>query len=180
MPYVTSRKLAPRAGMPGASLTTAAFLFALFGAELVQADPPQTNRPQEKKFVNEANGEFEVKIVPHDTGDDKMGMMTFEKQFHGDLNATGKGRMLTGMTDVKGSAAYVAIERVKGKLHEREGTFLMHHTGVMSKGTQSLVIRIVPDSGTGDLTGIEGEIHIKIADGKHFYRLEYTLAGEKK
>ena len=129
--------------------------------------------------MSEVTGEFDVKVVPVDTGDDKMGMMTLDKQYHGDLDATGQGRMLTGMTDVKGSAAYVAIERVKGTLKGAEGTFLMHHTGVMSKGSQSLVIRVVPDSGTGDLAGIEGEMHIKIADGKHFYRFEYTLGGKK-
>jgi hypothetical protein len=87
--------------------------------------------------------------------------------------------MLTGMTEVKGSAAYVALERVSGKLKGASGTFLLYHTGVMSKGTQSLSIRVVPDSGTGELAGIEGELHIKIADGKHFYRFEYTLGGTK-
>ena len=71
--------------------------------------------------MNEVSGEFDVKIVPVDTGDDKMGMMTLDKQYHGDLNATGQGRMLTGMTDVKGSAAYVAIERVNGKLKGARG-----------------------------------------------------------
>ena len=105
--------------------------------------------------------------------------MTLDKHYHRDLDASGQGRSLTGMTDVKGSAAYVAIERVRGKLKGLEGTFLIHHTGVMTKGSQSLVIRVVPDSGTGDLDGIEGEMHIKIADGKHFYRFEYTLGSKK-
>jgi hypothetical protein len=68
---------------------------------------------------------------------------------------------------------------VKGTLRGSEGTFLIHHTGVMTKGTQSLVIRVVPDSGTGGLARIEGEMHIRIADGKHFYRFEYTLGGKK-
>lgn len=129
--------------------------------------------------MSEVSGEFDVKIVPFDTGDDKMGMMAFDKQYHGDLNAAGKGRMLTGMTEVKGSAAYVAIERVKGKLKGVEGTFLIHHTGVMTKESQSLAIHVVPDSGTGDLAGIEGEMHIKIAGGKHLYRFEYTLGSKK-
>jgi len=126
--------------------------------------------------MNEASGQFDVKVIPVETGDDKLGMMTLDKQSHGDLEATGTGRMLTGMTEVKGSAAYVAMERVKGKLKGCEGTFLLYHTGVMAKGSQSLAIRVVPDSGTGELAGIEGEMHIKIADGKHFYRFEYTLA----
>jgi Protein of unknown function (DUF3224) len=156
-----------------------ALVLAVSAVNPVIADPPQTNRPQEKKFMNEVSGEFDVKIVPLATEDDKMGMMALDKKYHGDLNATGKGRALTGMTEVKGSAAYVAIERVHGKLKGVEGTFLLQHTGVMAKGTQSLVVRIVPDSGAGDLAGIEGEMHIKIADGKHFYRLEYTLGSKK-
>jgi Protein of unknown function (DUF3224) len=165
--------------MAGATLMTMALMSAAFAADSQPADPPQTNGPKEKTFMNEVTGQFDVKVVPVDTGDDKMGMMSLDKQYHGDLNATGQGRMLTGMTDVKGSAAYVAIERVKGKVKGAEGTFLMHHTGLMSKGTQSLVIRVVPDSGTGDLAGIEGEMHIKIANGKHFYRFEFTLGGQK-
>lgn len=130
-------------------------------------------------FTNEVSGEFDVKVAPIDGGDDKMGLLSLDKLYRGDLNATGKGRMLTGMTEVKGSAAYVAIERVSGKLKGIEGTFLIHHTGVMGKGSESLVIRVVPDSGTGELTGIEGEMHIKVADGKHFYRFEYTLGSKK-
>jgi hypothetical protein len=143
------------------------------------ADPPSTNGPQEKNSMNEVSGEFDVKIVPMDTGDDKMGMMALDKHYHGDLDAAAKGRMLTGMADVKGSGAYVAIERVSGKLKGAAGTFLLYHTGVMSKGSQSLTIRVVPDSGTGDLAGIEGEMHIKIEGGKHFYRFEYTLGAKK-
>jgi hypothetical protein len=165
--------------MVGARLMAMAMMTAAFAADPARADPPRTKGPQEKTFMNEVTGEFDVKVVPIDTGDDKMGMMTLDKQYHGELDATGQGRMLTGMTDVKGSAAYVAIERVKGRLKGAEGSFLMHHTGLMSKGSQSLDIRVVPDSGTGDLAGIEGEMHIKIADGKHFYRFEYKLGSKK-
>jgi hypothetical protein len=136
-------------------------------------------KPPEKKFMHTVSGEFEVKIAPVDTGDPRIGMMTLDKTYHGDLAATGKGRMLTGMTDVKTSAAYVAIERVEGTLKGAKGTFLVQHTGTMTKDKQSLVIRVVPDSGTGELTGIDGEMRIKIADGKHFYTFEYTLDNGK-
>jgi hypothetical protein len=156
-----------------------ALMAVLMAAGPACAGPPQAKTPPENKFMNEVNGEFEVKIVPVDTGDDKMGMMILDKHYHGDLNAIGQGRMLTGMTDVKGSAVYVAIERVKGKLHGAEGTFLIHHTGLMARGSQSLVIRVVPDSGSGELAGLDGEMHIKIADGKHFYRFQYTLGTQK-
>ncbi len=179
MPRATFPMSGPHAGMAGATMMMMAFLAAAFGIDPVRADPPQTHGPVEKTFMSEVTGEFDVKVVPVETGDDKMGMMTLDKRYHGELDATGQGRMLTGMTDVKGSAAYVAIERVKGRLKGAEGTFLMHHTGLMSKGSQSLDIRVVPDSGTGELAGIEGEMHIKIADGKHFYRFEYTLGSKK-
>ena len=168
-------KINDNLGLPDDPATKALFSFA---QKCAVAIPPETSQVQGKKHMNEVSGDFDVKAVPVDTGDDKMGMMTLDKQYHGDLDATGKGRMLTGMTDVKGSAAYVAIERVHGKLKGAEGTFLLHHTGVMAGGLQSLTIRVVPDSGTGDLSGIAGLMRITIADGKHSYRFEYTL-GQK-
>jgi hypothetical protein len=72
--------------------------------------------------MNHATGPFEIKLVPVETGDAKMGMMTFDKQYHGDLNAASQGRMLTATTEAEGFAAYVAIERVQGKLNGKEGT----------------------------------------------------------
>ena len=178
MPTVTPPSPLSRARMLGAS-SLAAWLIAMLAADAARSQTPTVTRSQETKSMNEISGEFDVKPTPVDTGDDKMGMMILDKHYHGELNGTGTGRMLTGMTEVKGSAAYVAIERVKGTLKGADGTFLMYHTGVMNKGSQSLSIRIVPDSGTGALAGIQGEMHIKIADGKHFYRLEYTLTGKK-
>ena len=102
--------------------------------------------------------------------------MTLDKTYHGELEAKSVGRMLTAMTEVKGSAAYVAVERVTGKLQGDEGSFMLHHTGTMSDGTQNLSIQVVPNSGTGALTGLKGEMEIEIKDGKHFYRFKYELA----
>ena len=84
--------------------------------------------------------------------------------------------MLTASTAVKGSGAYVAIERVTGTLKGREGTFALQHMGTMTQNAPQLTINIVPDSGTGQLKGIAGKMNITIAaDGKHSYELEYTL-----
>jgi Protein of unknown function (DUF3224) len=162
----------------------AALLVAGLAADRATAESHKSTTSGEKKFMHEASGEFDVKVSPVDTGDAKLGMLTLDKKYHGDLDASGAGRMLTGMTDVKGSAAYVAMERVSGKLKGAPGTllagtFMVYHTGVMNKGTQSLSIRVVPDSGTGELAGIDGELHIKIADGKHSYRFEYSLGDAK-
>lgn len=126
-----------------------------------------------------ARGTFEVKLNPQ-TPDDKfedatMGRMTIDKQFHGDLEATSKGQMLSVMTEVKGSAGYVAMERVTGTLHRRSGNFVLQHTATMTRGTPQLSITVVPDSGTGQLTGLAGKMEIVIAAGKHSYDFEYML-----
>ena len=127
-----------------------------------------------------ANGTFEVKLTPlaaYNTDDTSAGRLSIDKQFHGDLEATSRGEMLSAGTSVKGSAGYVAIERVTGALRGRRGTFALQHSGTMTRGAPQLVITVVPDSGTADLTGIAGTMTIEIANGKHSYRLDYTLAG---
>ena len=127
-----------------------------------------------------ASGTFEVKISPQ-ASDDRaegvaLGRMSLDKQFHGDLEATSKGEMLTAGTGVPGSAGYVAIERVDGTLHGRGGTFVLQHSGTMTRGAPQLTITVVPDSGAGQLAGLAGRMAITIADGKHTYDFEYTLA----
>ena len=127
-----------------------------------------------------ARGTFDVKITPLPVDDytdaTSLGRMTIDKQFSGDLVGTGKGQMLTGMSGVKGSAAYSAIERFTGSLAGKHGTFVMQHTGIMTRGAQSLVITIVPDSGTEELAGISGTLAIIIEGKQHSYDLEYTIA----
>jgi hypothetical protein len=133
------------------------------------------------KTTAHATGPFDVKLTPVGT-DDKaegvtVGRMSADKQYHGDLEGSGKGEMLSALTGVKGSAVYVAIERVTGTLHGRKGTFVLHHRGVMTRGEQQLAITVVPDSGTGQLVGLTGEMAIKFTDGKHTYDFAYTLPG---
>lgn len=124
------------------------------------------------------SGTFEVKLAPQAEGKGEgstQGRMSIDKQFHGDLEANSKGEMLTAMTEVKGSAGYVAIERVSGTLEGRNGSFVLLHRGIMTGGGQDLSITVVPDSGSGELVGLAGKKDVRIADGKHFYDLEYTL-----
>ncbi|HKN18084.1 MAG TPA: DUF3224 domain-containing protein [Candidatus Sulfotelmatobacter sp.] len=127
-----------------------------------------------------ATGPFDVKLTPQDDKiDPTLGRMTIEKTFHGDLEGTSKGQMLTASTDVKGSAGYVAIERVTGTLHTsagpRAGSFSLQHIGTLTRGAPELSIIVVPDSGTGQLVGLAGKLNIHIVDGKHSYEFEYTL-----
>jgi len=130
-------------------------------------------------MTTHAIGTFDVKLEPQGTADkaegSTLGRMSLDKQFHGDLEATAKGEMLTAMTDVKGSAGYVAIERITGTLNGRTGSFVLQHSGIMTGGAQQQSVTVVPDSGTGQLVGISGKMTGKIAEGKHSYDLEYTL-----
>lgn len=127
-----------------------------------------------------ANGTFEVTLVPiapaHD-GEGALGRMSLEKEFRGDLAGTSKGEMLSLMTAVKGSAGYVALERVTGSLRGRAGTFALQHTGTMTRGAPQLSVTVVPDSGTGELAGLSGSMRIIIDAGNHSYEFDYTLDG---
>lgn len=131
-------------------------------------------------MTTRASGTFEVKITPQPADDSPgsalLGKMSLDKVFHGDLEATSKGMMLTAGTAVKGSAGYVAIERVSGTLHGRSGAFVLQHSGTMTRGAPQLTITVVPDSGTEELVGLSGKVEITIAEGKHSYDFEYTLA----
>ncbi|MFC5436428.1 DUF3224 domain-containing protein [Rhodanobacter umsongensis] len=130
-------------------------------------------------MTTHARGTFEVKMTPQPAqdgvGDPGIGRLALDKQFHGDLEATGRGQMLAAGTDVPGSAGYVALERVSGTLHGRRGSFALQHSGTMTRGAPHLVITVVPDSGAGELLGLAGTLSITMTEGQHGYDLDYTL-----
>lgn len=130
-------------------------------------------------MTSRASGTVDVEVTPQpsedDRGDPPLGRMLLHKRFHGDLEATGNGQMLTAGSYASGSAGYVAIERVVGKLHDRRGAFALQHTGVMTRGTAELTITVVPGSGTGELAGLSGRMTIHIDGGEHSYDFEYDL-----
>ena len=123
-------------------------------------------------------GAFDVKLTPQPAGDDgALGRFTLDKTFHGALEATSKGQMLAFGSSVKGSAGYVAMEHVTGTLDGRHGTFVLQHSGIMTRGSGALIVTVVPDSGGGALEGLSGTMQIEVANGRHSYVLEYTLGG---
>jgi len=137
----------------------------------------QTSAPP-KEAVMHAAGSFDVKVTPlaDQSGDPTLGRMALDKQYHGDLEATGKGQMLTAGSPAKGAGGYVAIEKVTGMLNGKSGSFVLQHTGTMSHSGTQLTITVVPESGTDQLEGIAGKLNMKVApDGKHSYEFEYTL-----
>jgi hypothetical protein len=146
---------------------------------LVAVHPGSAAEHTKEIAMQVAKGAFDVTITPESEPDQAegstLGRMKLEKRFQGDLEASGHGQMLTAMTDVKGSAVYVAIERVTGTLRGRRGSFALAHKGTMARGAQELTVEVVPDSGSGELKGLSGSMKILIAEGKHSYELAYRL-----
>lgn len=119
-----------------------------------------------------AHGPFEVRLLPQPADpaiDGGLGRMALDKVFR-------KDTMLATQGAVKGSAGYVVMERVTGTLHGQRGSFVLQHSGTMNRGTPTLVIFVVPDSGTEELTGLSGTMTIIIADGRHSYDFHYDIA----
>ncbi len=133
-----------------------------------------------KAMTQQATGPFDVKMIPQPAdpaaAGETIGRMVLDKKYHGALEAVGKGQMLAMRTAVAGSAGYVAMELITGKLDGRSGSFAVQHTGSMNRGAATMVLAIVPDSGTGELTGLTGTMEINVAEGgKHSYKLDYLL-----
>jgi len=127
----------------------------------------------------QAKGTFEVKVVPlaADEGTDTggFGRLSIDKTFSGDLTGSSKGQMVGAFTAVEGSAGYVALERVTGTLNGKKGSFILQHSGTMKKGVSTMLVNVVPDSGTEELTGLAGTMEIIIEAKKHSYVFDYTL-----
>lgn len=124
-------------------------------------------------------GSFDVTATrqpPYDSADGLvLGRTSFVKSFKGPLEASSTVEMLSAGTPTKGSAVYVALERVNGKLAGRTGNFVLVHYGIMNRGTPTLRLEVAPDSGTGELLGLTGQMQIDIKDGQHFYTFEYSF-----
>lgn len=122
---------------------------------------------------------FEVTMQgepPYDTVEGvTLSRASISKTFTGPLSATSTVHMLAARTPQPTSAGYVALERIVGTLDGRSGSFALVHLGLMAAGERSLKVHIVPDSGTGELAGISGQMDIQIVDGKHFYELDYEF-----
>jgi hypothetical protein len=140
--------------------------------------PVSASHAQETR-MNHAHGPFDVKLAPlepyNTDADAKIGRMSLDKRYHGDLEATSRGEMLsTGSAE--GSGGYVAIERVTGTLGGHKGSFALQHNATMDRRVPHLDIIVVPGSGTGELAGLSGRMKIEIAaDGAHAYDFDFEL-----
>lgn len=105
----------------------------------------------------------------------QLARLTIDKTFHGELSATSQGEMLSSRSAKAGSAGYVALEQVTGTLQGRHGSFVLMHYGRMSDGQDSLMLEVVPNSGTQDVVGLSGKMSIRIEDGQHYYDFDYKV-----
>jgi hypothetical protein len=126
-----------------------------------------------------AAGPFDVKVIPQKADDageaGAFARMFLDKYYHGDLEGPSKGQMMATSVTPEGSGAYVALERVSGTLHGRRGSFVLMHNASMTRGVPAMNITVVPESGTGELVGLQGRLLIIIEKGAHSYELDYTL-----
>lgn len=131
-------------------------------------------------MTQRATGSFEVKLAPQKPDNPQaeaaaLGRMSLDKQFQGELEAASQGEMLSVLDREIGSGGYVALERVTGTLAGRSGSFVLQHNATMARGAAEMSIRVVPDSGTGELTGLSGIMTIRIEGGQHYYDFDYEL-----
>jgi hypothetical protein len=126
------------------------------------------------------SGTFEVSINPLEFSakgkdDIQLGRLSINKTYRGGLEAVSQGEMISAMTSIKGSAGYVAIEQVSGILDSKKGSFVLQHYGIMDKGADRLILEVVPDSGSGELKGLNGKMEITAEDENHTYSFDFAF-----
>ena len=114
---------------------------------------------------------------PYSEGDNvpKLTRASVTKTFTGDLEGEGQVEYLM-MYRSDGSATFVGLERVVGRIGGKVGTFVLQRTGVFEDGQAKEAYVVVPGSGTGDLLGLEGEGNSGVGHGlEHPFELHYQL-----
>ncbi len=162
---------------------TAILAAIIITSPITHSQAPSNTSQKAATMSKHATGTFDVTLAVQTddkVGDPSVGRMSIDKVFHGDLEATSKGQMLSTVTETKGSAGYVAIERVTGTLQGRTGSFSLQHNATMNRDVPELNVIVIPDSGTGQLAGLSGKLNIIITDGKHSYEFDYTLPDASK
>lgn len=128
-------------------------------------------------MAHRATGTFDVRVAPlspYNQEDKTLARYSLDKQFHGDLEASSKGEMLSA-GNPSTSGGYVAIEKVSGTLNGRSGSFVLQHSATMENTKPHLSVFVVPGSGSAELSGISGTMDIVIESGKHAYIFTYKL-----
>jgi Protein of unknown function (DUF3224) len=93
-----------------------------------------------------------------------------EEAFSGDIEGDGVAEFLQ-VARRDGSASFVGIERVRGKVADREGTFVLQDAGTVEGNVVSGEWFVVPGSGTRQLAGLRGTggFRANLGEGAHVY-----------
>ena len=127
-----------------------------------------------------ANAQFAIKNwdeKPYSEGQDlpKLTRASVSKTFTGDVEGEGQVEYLM-IYRGDGTATFVGLERVSGRIGTRSGTFVLQRTGVFEGGQARESYTVVPGSGTGQLRGLRGEGTSAVGHGsEHPFRLDYEL-----
>lgn len=128
-----------------------------------------------------ANARFAIKTwdeKPYSEGPDlpKLNRASVTKTFTGDIEGEGQVEYLM-MYRSDGSATFVGLERVVGRIGGKTGTFVLQRTGVFEGGQAKESYSVIPGSATGDLQGLQGDGHSAVGHGmEHPFTLNYELA----
>lgn len=97
------------------------------------------------------------------------------KTFTGDIEGEGQVEYLM-MYRSDGSAAYVGLERIVGRIGTATGTFVLQRIGVFEGGQATESYAVIPGSATGQLRGLRGDGSSAVGHGtEHPFTLSYEL-----
>jgi hypothetical protein len=109
----------------------------------------------------------------------ELGRMHITRRFTGDLEGESTAELLTATTP-EGSAVYLGLDRITGRLDDREGSFVLQHGGEIDANGPTTWGKILAASAAGALAGLRGTSEISVdEDGTHRLTLEYELADEE-
>ena len=114
---------------------------------------------------------------PYDEGADvpKLTRASVAKSYTGDIEGEGQVEYLM-MYRSDGSATFVGLERIVGRIAGKSGAFVLQRTGVFEGGQAKESYVVIAGSGTGDLRGLRGEGTSAVGHGtEHPFTLSYEM-----
>ena len=127
-----------------------------------------------------ANARFAIKSwdeKPYSEGQNlpKLTRASVAKTLTGDIEGESHIEYLM-MYRGDGTATFVGLERITGRLAGKSGSFVMQRSGVFEGGQAKESYSVVPGSATGALLGLTGEGSSSVGHGmEHPFVLQYDL-----
>jgi hypothetical protein len=126
-----------------------------------------------------ANSRFAIKgwdEKPYSDGPHRLTRASVTKTYTGDIEGEGQVEYLMLYRN-DGSATFVGLERIDGRIGARAGSFVLQRTGVFEGGEARESYTVIPGSGTGELHGLIGDGSSAVGHGmEHPFTLSYELA----